>query len=339
MATVTILMAVYNAEKFLHKSLGSLIHQTFSDIQIICIDDASKDSSLQILMDYASKDARIEVLHLKENHGQAYARNMGIAKTTGKYICSIDADDWLADDALEKAVKVFENFPETDSVLFNIQYMYPDRHQHGYAWHFTENKYPTFHDGSFQVMSGYDAFIESLGWGIHGWSINNAELFRQYPYDDTCRFYSDDNTSHIHYLHSREVRCCSGIYYYRQNSQSTTHHVGIGRMDWMEAANSMRHQLEVIGMKEDVLCLWEWKRWEIVIDCYWFYFLHWRDLSAGDRQYCKEKIKKAWEGVDLSRLKDQPIYKLGWYPFPHHWRLFSLMEVLYFRMRYLLGRR
>ena len=332
-------MAVYNAEEFLHKSLDSLTHQTFSDLQIICIDDASIDTSLQILREASSKDARIEVLHLTENHGQAYARNMGIAKATGKYICSVDADDWLAEDALEKAVKVFKDYPETDSVLFNVQYIYPDCHPHGYAWHITENKYPTFHDGSFQVMSGYDAFIESLDWGIHGWSINKAELFRQYPYDDSCRFYSDDNTSHIHYLHSREVRCCSGIYYYRQNPQSTTHHVGIGRMDWMGAANSMRHQLETMGMKEDVLSLWEWERWKIIIDCYWFYFLHRRDLSVRDRRSCKNKIKEAWEGVDLSRLKNQSIYKLGWYPFPHHWHLFSWSEELYFRMRYLLGRR
>ena len=75
---VTVLVAVYNAEKYIRKCLDSLIEQTLTDIQVVCIDDASTDNSLSILNEYAGKDNRIEVIALTENHGQAHARNQGL---------------------------------------------------------------------------------------------------------------------------------------------------------------------------------------------------------------------------------------------------------------------
>ena len=75
MPKVTVLVAVYNAERFLPQCLDSLLAQTMSDFQVICIDDASTDRSLQVLNTYALRDLRIEVVRLLENRGQAHARN------------------------------------------------------------------------------------------------------------------------------------------------------------------------------------------------------------------------------------------------------------------------
>lgn len=339
MSMVTVLMAVYNAEKYLHESLDSLTGQTLHDIQIVCIDDASTDSSLQILNDYAARDSRIRVLHLEENHGQAYARNKGLTIADGEFITMLDADDWLAPDSLQQAVSVFKEHPKTDCVLMDLQYVFGNGDVEGYDWHYPSDKAKPLADGSFEVMSGYDAFITSLDWGIHGVTMDRAELFAKYPYDDTCRFYSDDNTARLHYLVSREVRCCNGKYYYRQVSGSTSHQITIRRMDWMGAAESMRRQLTAMNMGNDVLNIWEWQRWKIIIDCYWFYFSNRKELSCKDRKYCKKQIKKAWESVLISRLKGRPIHKFGWYPFPGHWLLFQTEEWTYFMLRTLMGRR
>lgn len=339
MAKVTILVAVYNAEKYLRKCLGSLISQTFENIQIVCIDDASTDSSLDIANGYAAKESRLEVVHLDDNHGQAYARNEGLKVAKGDLITAVDADDWLAPDAIEEAVRVFATHPLTDSVLFDIQYIYPDGNSHGYHWHYPTDQYRSLSDGSFEEMDGYGAFVASLSWQIHGWTIDRAELFRRYPYDDACRFYSDDNTSHLHFLASREVRCCQGKYFYRQNPKSTTHHVGVGRMDWMLAANSFRDTLEKMHMPSTILNIWEWERWKIIVGCYWFCFIHRKRLSADEIKHCLCLIRNAWEGVKLQRLKEKPIKKFGWYPFVGHWHLFQLEEMLYFGLRWLAGRR
>ena len=91
----TLLVAVYNAEAYLQECLDSLLRQSVSAIQIICIDDASTDASPQILADYAARDARIEVIRMAENKGQAYARNEGLRRARGEWILAVDADDLL----------------------------------------------------------------------------------------------------------------------------------------------------------------------------------------------------------------------------------------------------
>lgn len=339
MSRVTVLMAVYNAEEYLHRSLDSLLRQTFTDFQVVCIDDASTDSSLQILKSYSDKDSRINIIHLEENHGQAYARNKGLTVATGDFITMLDADDWLADDAIEQCVKIFEEHSLTDCVLLNVQETHEDGSSNGYAWHYTKGKYQVNPDGSFVVMSGKDAFMESLNWGIHGVCMDRASLYEKYPYDASSRFYSDDNTARLHFLASREVRCSSGVYYYYQHSSSVSHQVSIGRMDWMKAADSLRRQLEDMKMSSEVLSIWEYERWKIIIDSYWFLFVHRNEYSPDDRKYCIGMIKKSWQTVKQRRLKGKPIIKFGWYPFKGHWHLFQLEEMLYFRLRRLLGRK
>lgn len=339
MSKVTILMAVYNAEEYLHKSLDSLLHQTLTDIQIVCIDDASTDSSLKILNEYQEKDKRVNVLHLSKNHGQAYARNKGIEVATGEYITMLDADDWMSWDALEMCVDVFEKYPLTDCVLLDVKNVLPDGTTSGYSWHYTKGKYQTNPDGSFVVMSGRDAFMESLNWGIHGVCMDRATLYEKYPYDASSRFFSDDNTARLHFLASREVRCSVGVYYYFQHPSSASHQVSVRRMDWIKAADSMRTQLEKINISSDVLNIWEYERWKIIVDCYWFLFINWNKFSSKNKKYCLRVIKRGWKGVNLLRLKGKTIKKFGWYPFKGHWKLFQLEEKLYFSLRWLIGRR
>lgn len=92
---ISVIIPVYNVEKYLSKCLDSIINQTFNDIEIICVDDCSTDNSLQILNDYANKDSRIKVIHLDKNRRQGGARNAGLDVATGKYITFIDSDDYV----------------------------------------------------------------------------------------------------------------------------------------------------------------------------------------------------------------------------------------------------
>lgn len=102
-AKITVVIPVHNAEDYVAECLDSVTGQTLRDMEIICIDDASTDSSLRICSSAASEDDRIVVLHLDENVGAARARNEAISRATGDYLAFIDADDWYPDDrALEK---------------------------------------------------------------------------------------------------------------------------------------------------------------------------------------------------------------------------------------------
>ena len=108
MSKVSVLTAVYNDEKHLRKCLDSLCNQTLKDIQIICIDDGSTDSTPEILNEYSSLDSRIVVIRQEENKGQAIARNAGLEVSDGKYITMLDSDDWFCQEAFEIATKAVE---------------------------------------------------------------------------------------------------------------------------------------------------------------------------------------------------------------------------------------
>ena len=94
MPKVSVIIPVYNTEKYLKKCLDSVCNQTLSDIEIICIDDCSTDNSLNILKEYTLKDNRIKLIEFKENKGAAVARNTGIDEAKGEYIGFIDSDDY-----------------------------------------------------------------------------------------------------------------------------------------------------------------------------------------------------------------------------------------------------
>ena len=101
MVKISVIVPVYNVEKYLRQCLDSVINQTFSDIEIICINDGSTDNSLRILEEYSKKDNRIVLLNQK-NSGAGVARNKGVELAKGEYIQFLDSDDYFEPDLLEK---------------------------------------------------------------------------------------------------------------------------------------------------------------------------------------------------------------------------------------------
>lgn len=101
MAKLSIIVPVYNVEKYLPKCLESLTNQTLKDIEIICVNDGSMDNSLAILKEFASKDSRIRIID-NQHQGVAKTRNTGIEQSTGEYIGFVDSDDYIDIDFFEK---------------------------------------------------------------------------------------------------------------------------------------------------------------------------------------------------------------------------------------------
>lgn len=99
MAEVSIIVPVYQVEKYIRQCVDSILAQTFTDFELILVDDGSKDHSGEICDEYARVDARVKVIH-QENSGVAAARNHGIVCAKGSYVCFVDADDWIEDTML-----------------------------------------------------------------------------------------------------------------------------------------------------------------------------------------------------------------------------------------------
>ena len=100
---ISVIIPVYNAEKYLVECIESVISQSFERYEVILIDDGSTDSSLEICKEYEARDARIRVFHQK-NCGVSKARNVGLDNSHGKYVCFVDSDDVLIPEALEVLV-------------------------------------------------------------------------------------------------------------------------------------------------------------------------------------------------------------------------------------------
>ena len=324
----TILVAAYDAEKYITKSLDSLVNQTLKDIEVIVIDDCSSDNTLSIIREYAAEYPMIKYIKLDKNQGQAHARNEGLKIARGRYITFLDSDDWLSADALKEAVDTFEANPLTDCVLFHVINYYDSHHHESYQM------------PEFEMMSGREAFEKSLSRIIHGVYMVKADIHKKIPYDETCRSYSDDNTTRIHYLMSREVRQCKGVYYYRQHDASTTHKIDISRYDYLKANVHMKEML--VNMKEDeyILNRYENERWLNVIGLYMFYFQHRRKFSKKENKYGMSEIKKAWKSIEPQRLSWKNRLKFGYVPmhFSFLWPIFRIQEEIYFGLKRILGR-
>ncbi len=323
MSKVSVLVAAYNAQQYIEKCLQSLLTQTLTDLEVLCVDDASTDNTPHILDEAAARDNRLKVLHLKENGGQAKARNIALQMAEGDYICMLDSDDWYAPDALQVAADVLDKHPDTDCVLFQLRQVFPNY----------EREYPM---PSFDVMSGKQAFEASLTWAIHGLYMVRTELHKRFPFDDSSKAYSDDNTTRLHFLHARQVRQCEGVYFYRQHEASVTHSISPRRFDYLLANKNMRRIMLQEHVEQRLLELYEKERWLNLVGTYMFYVRNRRKLSSEDARYGIQVMKMIWKDVDTKLLPWKLKMKPGYMPMKPWWGLFRMQEEAYFALRWLV---
>lgn len=125
MAKVSVIIPVYNAEKYLEQCVGSVMNQTLKDIEIICVDDGSPDNSLEVLKKLQSQDDRVKIIS-QPNGGAGAARNNGLRNATGEYLSFLDADDFFEPDMLEEAVAAADKY-KADFVVFNSDQYHMDK--------------------------------------------------------------------------------------------------------------------------------------------------------------------------------------------------------------------
>ena len=119
MSQISIILPIYNSERYLNRTITSILQQTMTDFELIAIDDSSTDHSLQHLQEWAQRDNRIQVVANTQNMGVADTRNKGIALAKGEYMCFIDSDDtWNSD----KLAHQLEWMQRTDSDFSCTEY-------------------------------------------------------------------------------------------------------------------------------------------------------------------------------------------------------------------------
>ncbi len=107
--TLSVIMPVHNASAFLSSSVESVLNQTYTDFELVAVDDCSSDDSYDILCGYMNRDSRIKVFRNEENKGVSYTRNFAVSKAKGEYIALIDSDDMWDREKLEKQLELLKN--------------------------------------------------------------------------------------------------------------------------------------------------------------------------------------------------------------------------------------
>lgn len=173
MCEISIIVPVYKVEKYLRKCVDSILAQTFTDFEVILVDDGSPDNSGMICDEYAEKDSRVRVVH-KENGGLSSARNAGIEIAKGKYLGFIDSDDYIEDDMYEL---LYNNIlkENADMSICGIYDVY-------------EGKEPKILPEAYQVLNKVEAMelvLEAQLFSVHAVNkLYKKELFKELRYPE-----------------------------------------------------------------------------------------------------------------------------------------------------------
>lgn len=135
MSKITVIMPVYNAEKYLSEAIESILNQTYTDYELLLINDRSTDNSKEICRNYSERDSRITLLeNNSKRHGPGPTRNIGLDYATGEYVYFMDADDWVDEELLQCAVNRMQE-TNADIVQFGVTYeRYDKNRSEQYFW-------------------------------------------------------------------------------------------------------------------------------------------------------------------------------------------------------------
>ena len=217
---VSVVIPVYNAEKYLDRCLTSVVNQTYINIEILLVDDGSWDSSPALCDRWAEKDGRIRVIH-KENAGAGYARNTGLDHATGRYLFFVDSDDYVDPAAIELCILAM-NAQKAQAVLFGRNNAYPDDRTErtpvvAKKFVFEENEVKE------ELLPGL--FNYEMGFGISVWGkMLDLTLIREHQirFPSEREMMSEDAHFILEFFAyvEKAVILPANLYYYFQNTAS-----------------------------------------------------------------------------------------------------------------------
>lgn len=252
---ISVIVPIYKVEDYLHRCVDSIINQTYTNLEIILVDDGSPDDCPMICDEYAKKDSRIRVVH-KKNGGLSDARNAGIDIATGEYLMFIDSDDFVDVEMMESMMKnMIDN--NVDMVVCNIKYVYEDREVVKY------NQADRILD-RYEAMEEYlkDGVVQAVAWNkLYKKSLINDMRYKvgKTNEDEFFTYKVVDKTDKIYY-NSRS------FYNYIQRDSSIMGKYSIKRLDGVEASYE---RLNFI--KEKYLTLYEKEKKTFVNLCIYSY--------------------------------------------------------------------
>ena len=233
---ISVVVPVYNVEKYFDNCVESLVNQTYSDLEIILVDDGSSDGCPQMCDEWAGKDTRIKVIH-KTNGGLSDARNAGMKIATGKYIGFIDSDDYIALDFFDTLLLVMEK-ENSDIVECSVGKFYED----GRFEEYSDDLAVT----TFETESALSGLISENPFHQHVWNkLYKTQLVKDIPYA-VGKLNEDEFWTYQVFGRAKKVsKINKTMYYYFQRSSSIMgESYNIRRIDALEGKSNRQKYIE-----------------------------------------------------------------------------------------------
>lgn len=290
---VTVLMPIYNAEKYLANAIDSLLIQTSPNWKLICIDDGSTDSSASIVESYCAKDKRIKLIK-QANAGPAMARAKAIETADTEYVSILDADDAYSINYIELMLKRAEE-TNADSIVPDVEFGYGNTKK-------LPNIFAANHlNANMEINDGRQAFALTIPWKLHGWQMIRTTLAKQYYTVEQAsysNFNSDEYITRLLYLKSKKTVLCPACYQYRIADDSITRTPSIKKLDYLKTLDKLVDlcRNEQIDMHVQI---------ELYNDFYITLINMWRlinQLPQKDRTLARNLVKTSYHNVYCAKF-------------------------------------
>ena len=324
MPKISIVIPVYNAEKFLVETLDSVKNQTFTDFECVIVNDGSTDNSLEIINNYVAKDNRFRVFTVANNGCANIPRNIAIRNSIGDFIFNLDADDIIDLDVIEKLI-LRQNETKSDIVLLRMIGCL--NQLNGELW-----RLPLSNFNMKQILTGKDACSLTLGsWQLPcNGMFAKRELFIGVP--EGMFFISDEIASRHLLYKAKSVSFAETNYYYRNNNESITRAITpkiFERLLTDELLNNfVREHYE---SNNDAYIKMRNTRLFNLIYLQYDFSIYKKKFNYKDQKNIENNLKQVYYSQDLNELrKDLPLtLKLLFTNGYSFFKLFSLLYVKY----------
>ncbi|SEQ02339.1 Glycosyltransferase involved in cell wall bisynthesis [Lachnospiraceae bacterium RM5] len=236
---ISIIVPVYNLEKYLENTLNHILAQTYKDIEILAIDDGSKDNSGKILDEYAKKDERLKVFHIP-NGGAAKARNVGLDNMTGEYVTFIDGDDIVSDDYIERLYNDITNSGSDISIC---------KYENIYMDNILNNDYPPVKEADFTKTFSVKEAIYRLLYQVDFDSEMWVKIYKSSLFDD-IRFplgnvFEDIAIIYDVFFKAKKISFSNhtGYYYFNRPDSTTLKGFSIKKMDLIDIMDRLEKEI------------------------------------------------------------------------------------------------
>lgn len=306
---ISILISCYNSEKFINNTLDSIIAQTYTHWECLCVDDGSKDNTLNILREYAQKDKRIKVFTKSNGGNFAKSANFILPHIQGDFTIFCGHDDKFSSDLLEKAINRQEE-TNADIVIPDTYFYHPNKPQKNYYMIGT-SKFKNDDDPLINrsiILTNYDAVAKSIDWQISLFALYKTDIIKKFKfYEEGMN--GDEFSSRVFVYNANKIAFCEGTYYYYQIDSSITKAISVRRFDIFKCDEQLYTFLENNKFEKSLLkkCL------KLTIHKYFRlkkkFYKNYQSFTEDDAKNIKSMFEEGYNNI-LAHIKNKFYFKL-----------------------------